>query len=378
MRRLDPATLLLTCLTAACAHGPDPGAVVPAPVVEASRRLEELTEQRVHSGDFSGVVLLAHRGRPVLLKAAGQADRETGRPIGPETPFVVASTTQTFTAAGVRLLIAEGRLREETRVVEILPELAGSALRDLTVAQLLTHTEGLGSVVRNPRFRQSPSSFASLADYLEVVVKEPVGEPGRFEYGDADSVILAAMAERVAGKPFDAFLRTRIFELLGMEHSGFRLSPRPEGLARGYTRRDLGGPSYGAGDALVPNDRILPALASPGAGAWTTAGDLLLFAEAIRTGKLSGSGEPLLKGRVAAGREPPNDHYGDGFFDGRVGTLRVVSHGGTGPGIDVCFDLYPELDTVLVILSNLDPPACQVLRVAVRTSLGAAARSTPG
>ena len=312
-----------------------------------------------------------------MRTAVGQADRETGRPIGPETLFVVASTTQTFTAAGVRLLIADGRLREESRVGEVLPELSGSPLRELTVAQLLTHTAGLGSVVKSPRFRKAPSTFASLADYRQVVLGEDVGEAGRFEYGDADSVILATIIERVTGQSFDVFLRARVFEPLGMEHTGFRLSPRPDGLARGYTRRDLGGTAYGTGDTLAPNDRILPALAAPGAGAWTTAGDLLRFAEAIRSGNLPGSGETLLQGRVPTGREAPNDRYGDGFFDGRVGSVRVVSHGGTGPGIDVCFDLYPELEAVLVILSNLDPPACQGLRDSVRASLGTAG-SAPG
>src|SRR5262249_10363518 len=146
---------------------------------------------------------------------------------------------------------------------------------------------------------------------------------------------------------------------------------RPDGLARGYTRRDLGGPAYGAGDATTPNDPILPTLASPGAGAWTTAGDLLRFAEAIRMGTLPGSSdEKLLVGRVPTGGESPNDRDGFGFFEGRIGTLRVVSHGGTGPGIDACFDLYPELQTVLIVLSNLDPPACQGLRDAVRAALG--------
>jgi len=370
-------------MAAACAtHRPETAtdAVIPPAVLEASRHLEEMTEQRVDAGVFSGTVLFAYRGRPFVRRAVGRADRDTGRAIGLDSPFVVASVTQTFTAAGAFLLVAEGRLREATQVGEVLHELPNPALRALTVSQLLTHTAGLGSVVRSRRFRESPASFASLNDYLRIVQEEGVQKPGEFQYGDADAVLLAAMIERLAGQPFDVFLQARVFEPLRMEHSGFRLQPRPDGLARGYTRRNLTGTAYAEGETLSPNDRILPALASPGAGAWTTGDDLLRFAEGIRTGTLLGpaGGEQLLSGRVPTGREAPNDRYGFGFFDGRVGTLRVVSHGGTGPGIDVCFDLYPELETVLIILSNLDPPACQGLRDAIRGSLGTAQANATG
>jgi hypothetical protein len=67
------------------------------------------------NGDFSGIVLVTRRGEKVYEKTAGLASRSFDVPIRPDTRFVVASVTKTFTAAGIALLEKEESSRSKIR-----------------------------------------------------------------------------------------------------------------------------------------------------------------------------------------------------------------------------------------------------------------------
>ena len=71
-------------------------------------------------------------------------------------------------------------------------------------------------------------------------------------------------------------------------------------------------------------------------------------------------------GRVEASRSAASQSFGYGFFVGQAGGVQLVNHGGTGPGIDNVFDLYPDLGYVVVILANRDAPAAQDIRALTR------------
>jgi len=359
------ATAVFLGIAASCAHSESGGPASPPPALaRAAQDLVRAADARSQSGGFSGVVLLAYRGQPLAERAYGLADRDSGTPITTGSRFVTASVTQTFTAVAVMQRIAAGELTPETTLGTVRPELTSAELKGVTVGQLLTHTAGVQGGVRSPAFQKDPARFTRFDDYLQLAATEPLKAGGAFSDSDGGYALLGAMVQRVSGEPFETYLQAHVFQPAGMQNTVFRLRPPPSQLARGYTARG-GGPAS-------PNDPLLPTVASPGAGAASTAEDLLKFAEALRTHRLldRGATADLLKGRVSTGRDAPNDRYGYGFFDGRVGTLHVIQHGGTGPGIDVCFDLYPDLEGTLIILSNRDAPAAQELRDIVRADLG--------
>jgi CubicO group peptidase (beta-lactamase class C family) len=164
-----------------------------------------------------------------------------------------------------------------------------------------------------------------------------------------------------------------------MAGSTYNLAPRPSDAAHGYTTRNLGGPSYSrpGRDSEPPlhvNDGILPGVGVPGSVAYTTAPDLMRFADAVWSHRLLSdtATAQLWTALVATGQEgtnPANAAYGYGFFVGHLGDHRIVNHGGTGPGIDNVFDVYPELRLVVIVLANLDPPAAQDLRQLVRDDI---------
>ena len=332
-------------------------------------KLDAFVDGLASRDEFSGVVAVDRDGQVVLLRAFGLADKSLGVANRPETRFVVASVTQTFTVVAVAQLIAEGRVSIEAPVSAYCPDLPEGAGAQATVHELLTHTAGIRGVVTSDAFRRDPHAFRSLDDYLKLAAIQPLtGEPGsKFRYTDGDSVLLGAIIERASGQSYYTYVRDHVFGPAGMTRTGFDLVPRPADLAVGYTRRAAGG-SVTPRAALHDNSAMLPEIASPGAAAYSTAGDLLRFGDALLRGILlsPSASEALLEGDVPTGDRGPREHYGFGFFDGNLGNVRIVNHGGTGPGIDVGLDLYPELGLVVVVLSNEDPPSGQRMRDALR------------
>lgn len=367
LRKAVALGLLLLALASGCRRR---DAVATSDDVSTARQLGAVVESKVSQEGFSGIAAVARNGQVLFRHAHGLANRSAGIRNSPSTKFVVASVTQTFTAVATYELVQAGRLRLDTPLSSILPEFAGKDVGPATVRQLLSHTAGIGGAVTTEAFRRSPENFRGLDDYLKLVMSEPLtSKPGtEFRYTDGDSVILGAIIERVTGQNYYDYVEAHVFRPAGMTDSGFVLVPRPTGLAVGYTTRARDGARQ---STLHENSAMLPLKASPGSAAYSTADDLIRFGTALLQDTLMPRevSTELLEGQVPTGDTGPREHYGYGFFDGNSQNIRIVNHGGTGPGIDVVFDLYPELGFVVVLLSNEDPPTAQRLRDALRSKL---------
>jgi len=341
---------------------------------QISEGLKPLLDKLVSADTFSGVVAVSKNGNLLFAQAYGLADQSTRTPVTLDTKFVIASVTQTFTAVAVSQLVEQGKLSFSKPLSEYLPNYPSETAKQLTIHQLLTHTGGVSSVARSKAFRQAPTNFKTLKDYLTFVESQPLTRSDHnYEYTDGDCVVLGALIEQVSGQSYYDYVRTHLFRITQMNDTGFDLLPRPTKMAIGYTSRDLGEVSLSSSKGMHDNQAILPTKAGPGFGAYSTAGDLLHYGQALLQHRLlSESGtESVLSGKVDTGETGAHQRYAYGFFDGQVGTTRVVNHGGTGPGIDVGFDLYPQLGYVVVIMSNYDPPAAQQIRDELRLRIAA-------
>lgn len=268
----------------------------PAEVGVRADKLAEIRsrmEALVQAGRISGAVtLVARRGKTVHLEAVGMADRESGRPMRPDTLFWIASQSKSLTAAAVMLLVDEGRLALDERAARYLPELRnvkladGTAAPGITLRQLLSHTAGLAQPDRKPTDRN-----VTLAKYTAELLKAPlVFPPGSaYEYGFGLTVA-GRVVEVVSGQPFDTFLEQRLCRPLGMKDTTFHPTPAQRArLAKTYRPGETPGSLEPASSPFVTEDPTIRLAPEPSGGLFSTAADMARFYQMIlNKGELDG------------------------------------------------------------------------------------------
>jgi len=117
------------------------------------------------------------------------------------------------------------------------------------------------------------------------------------------------------------------------------------------------GYTQGDGNKRQPNTDTLPYRGTSAGGGYCTVEDFLRFANALTNHKLLNEQytELLTTGKVDT---PRGDKYAFGFMDNGAGTaMRHFGHGGGAPGMNGDLQIFPQSGYVVVVLSNLDPPA---------------------
>jgi D-alanyl-D-alanine carboxypeptidase len=162
--------------------------------------------------------------------------------------------------------------------------------------------------------------------------------------------MLGVIVERVSGKTYYDYVSENIFKPAGMTSTGSLPEDQNVGdRSVGYTQ--LGD------EGLRPNTDTLPYRGTSAGGGYSTVEDFLGFANALTNHKLlnAQNTDLLTTGKVDT---PRGDKYGFGFMDNGAGTaMRHFGHGGGAPGMNGELQIFPQTGYVIVVLSNLDPPA---------------------
>lgn len=289
-----------------------------------------LAETRI----VGAVVLVARDGEVVYGRAAGHADREAGKAMTTDAVFRLSSVTKPIVAATALALVDRGDLALDAPVSRWLPDfrptLDGELIPDITIAQLLTHTSGLGYGFLQPE--GGPYLAAGVSDGLadpDLPMAEELarlaGVPLFFPPGAAwlyslSLDVLGAAVEKAAGKPLPQAVDELILKPLGMASSGFYVEgagalvtpymdgapPRPMAEPDVSPFMELSGIRYSPARATRP-----ASFPSGGAGMVGSAPDVLKLLEAVRTG---GGG---VLSAASAGAMLAN----------QIGDLTVVTHG---------------------------------------------------
>ncbi|MGH6909101.1 MAG: serine hydrolase [Phenylobacterium sp.] len=328
-----------------------PATASAGPPADVARKLRAHGEQLARDDDFSGVVLLARDGRPIFRQAYGAANRADGVANRPDTKFNLASMCKMFTALGVLRLAAAGRLKLEDRLIVHLPDYPNRAVAEqVTIAQLLSHTSGLGNYWA--ALAKSPAdAAASVPQTLALFVNDPLeGTPGVFAYSNDGYVVLGALIEKLTGRDYYEHVRETIFRPLGMNDTDFyRVDEVVPNLAIGYTR-DLERPGKWRNNLLVTGVR-----GGPAGGGYSTAGDLLAFANALAANRLL---SPEMTREWTRGRfDYAHGRYGYGCSEEVVSGHRIIGHSGGHFGIACELMIFEDLGYTLIILTNgeVDP-----------------------
>ena len=150
-------------------------------------------------------VALAGDGRLVCFETFGDADNNS--------LFCIFSATKAITSAAAWLLIQEGKLDTSKKVIDLIPEFGSHGKDAVVIEQLFTHTAGFPSAPFRPTDWSDHKRRSGRFEQWKL--NWPVGD--RFEYHPTSSMwVIAEIIERLSGRPYDAFVRERIAEPLGL------------------------------------------------------------------------------------------------------------------------------------------------------------------
>jgi CubicO group peptidase (beta-lactamase class C family) len=278
-------------------------------------RLHQAMAARVERGEMPGMVTLVARGDDVYLDAIGTMAFGGGQPMRRDVIFRITSMTKPILATATMLLVEDGTVALDEPVDRLLPELANrrvlrqidgplddtvAANRPITVEDLLTFRMGHGMLFE-PTF-EPPFPIVRAANELQLVMGPPdprtphdpdqwierfgtlplMYQPGeRWQY-NTGTLVLGVLVARAAGQPLEEFMRTRIFEPLGMKETGFSMpAEQADRLPSQYTTdfqtakvelQTLTGPDVWTKP---------PAFPSGSAGLLSTVDDYLAFARLL-------------------------------------------------------------------------------------------------
>ena len=253
----------------------------------------------VDDGRVAGVMtLVARRGQVVHWDAVGERDVEAGDPLEPDDIFRIYSMTKPITSVATMILVEEGAVSLDDPVAKFIPEFAAVEVlaadgervdpdRPIAIEHLLTHTSGLtygffGDAPVDRLYNQSGffTRAAGLDDFARQAAALPLlASPGdRWNY--SISTDIGCVMEVASGRPFDAFLRERILEPLGMEDTAFVVPADKRDRFTGHYAVQDG--ALDLVDSPVDGEYTrVPAWLSGGGGLTSTASDYIRFAQML-------------------------------------------------------------------------------------------------
>jgi CubicO group peptidase (beta-lactamase class C family) len=333
----------------------------PAAAAVAVAGLDAELGQSASLNRFSGVVLVAQHGKPILEAAYGYADRDRRISNTPATRFNFGSLGKMFTGVAVMQLVQAGKIRLEDPVSKYLPDYPNREVAAATIHQLLTHTGGTGDIF-SPEIRGRESELHELGDYIAILgARAPRFVPGaRFEYSNYGMIILGRIVEVVSGEKYRDYVRDHVFKPAGMTSTDNLLATEAPDYATGYTRRGPPGaePPEEQEAPLQPTRDMLFMRGTAAGGGYSTVGDLFRFARALVSNRLLDAEHTavLTTGKITTPK--PGTKYAYGFEDMTTAAgTRCFGHSGGAPGVNATFTIFPASDSVVIVLSNFDPPA---------------------
>jgi CubicO group peptidase (beta-lactamase class C family) len=279
------------------------------------QRINDVVQRYIDSSQISGAVtMVSRRGRIAHFEAHGLMDIESEAPMRKDAIFRMASMSKPVTGVAILMLMEEGKLRLTDPVSQFIPEFKNPKIamqkplppgapanlpasrepelytipaeREITIRDLMTHTSGLesGGVGTREAARIAPRKMHDhLAHYIPTLGAVPLDfQPGsQWRYSALAGIdTLGRIVEIASGQTFDQFLKTRIFDPLGMHDTAF--FPSDDRLPRVvtlYARKD-----GRLSRTETPGWLATRTLFSGGAGLWSTAEDYMQFAQMLVNG----------------------------------------------------------------------------------------------
>jgi CubicO group peptidase (beta-lactamase class C family) len=330
-----------------------------APISSFVSDLDPLAADVMADWKVPGAALaVVQDGKLALTRAYGQRDVEADLPVTPATQFLICSITKSFTATAIALLHHVGRLDWSKPVRDYMPEFRLSdavATERVTVRDLLCHQSGL------PRHDwvhfigdRAPAEMIGAMRHLELSRDIRAA----WQYNNLCYNVAGLLIERLSGQSFEAFIRTRLTDRLGM--------------TVGFSLDELEAAHESTRPYMMHEDTRLPAMRLPirttAAGAINTSVADLANWMRLHLGKGEFEGERLLPAALIGELHAPlvynsapgfaefgEAHYGLGFQSNSYRGDRIVFHGGGWPGWEALMTLLPDFGIGIAVFTNRSP-----------------------
>jgi len=312
--------------------------------------LDTLFIKKAKKQGFNGAVLITQKGVILYQQIFGYANLNEKDSLTLNSSFQLASISKTFTATAVLLLAQDGKLSLSDSIQQYIPSFP---YHGITIENLLSHRSGLPNYMycfedKRKLNKAAPDNETVLRWFEEAnPLPAPYNKPDKsFSYNNTNFILLASVIEKVSEMSYAEFMRTRIFEPLGMTHT-FVDTIAPDNILRcrtsGHQGTKLRAREYYDG---VYGDK----------GIFSSVGDMNRWYFALHSGCLLNK-QWLTEAFTPRSFERKSRHnYGLGFRlmtdPNDMKKVHYVYHGGWWAGYSTMFWTDLEADIAIIVLGN--------------------------
>lgn len=298
-----------------------------------------------HPDDPGAAVLIA-RGDEVLYRGArGVGDLKTGTPLTPDSVFRIGSISKQFAAAGLLKLVEAGKLSLNDPLSKFVPAFPNG--EHITVLELLNHTSGVKDYTHIAAWRNGPLEKDVSTAQLIATFKDakPDFAPGQdWAYDNSGYALVGAVIEAVSGQSWHAYLRTVLFEPLGLTHTGYGADPK-------FVAQQVHGYSLDEGK-VIPAKVISMTIPNAAGGLVSTVDDLLKWNRALHEGRVLKSA--TYTQMITPVGKAIEANYGFGIELQTVQGQPMLEHSGGIFGFESMLEYVQGPDITVVVLQNND------------------------
>ncbi len=332
-----------------------------------SKQIDELVEKTLTAFDVPGIaVAVVKDGKVIHSKGYGVRSLRTKEKVDENTLFGIASNSKAFTAASLGILMDEGKLKWDDKVIDYIPEFRmynAYVTEEFTIRDLLTHRSGLGLGAGDLMFWPDSSNFTIKDIIYNLRYLKPVsGFRTKYDYDNLLYMVAGEVIERVSGKGYEEFVEERIMKPLQMNNSAgtwTRVKDKSNAI-------DAHAPVNGKVQ-VIPRDMFT--FGNSAGGINSSVADMSKWIiMQMNEGKYGeGAGKQLFSKKVhqemwspqtiiPSNTTPPyNTHfsaYGLGWFLSDIKGYKQVGHTGGLGGMVTQVTLLPELQLGIIVFTN--------------------------
>ena len=270
-----------------------------APPPGFEQRVEELRTRF----EVPGVTIaIVENGQPTLARGWGVREIGTAKPVNADTIFATGSTGKAFTAAALAVLVDQGRIKWDDRVIDHMPYFRMYdpwVTREMTIRDLLVHRSGLGLGAGDLLF--VPNSDRSRKEITLALqhIKPATSFRSAYAYDNILYITAGQLIQEVSGMSWEEFMRRHVFAPLGMNYSTVSQTELAASPNRAEPHARIDGPIRGLGKQVkLGAEADLAPAAAPAGGLAISANDMTKWLQAqLGKGKIAGTDKTFVSAK---------------------------------------------------------------------------------